>query len=185
MLADNFLRDNLMEEVRLTYDEGIDNGFVYEDWKTALTNGVAEYNASRPFVRVGMDMGWQKRSSGRKYDSNSGHAFLVGTRTRKPIARCLKSKFCRICSYHMTRKHLTNDQVPEHECTVNHEGSSGSMEADALIEMTEELHDSRFTSLASVITDDDSKMKAICRWSNDDWLRDKGFLIIDKKELIV
>ena len=30
-------------------------------------------------------MGWQKRSSGNLYDSHSGHAFLVGSRTKKAL----------------------------------------------------------------------------------------------------
>jgi hypothetical protein len=128
-----------------------------------------------------MDMGWNKRSSGRRYDSNSGSAFLVGILTHKPISRCLRSKFCRTCSYHMKR----NKQAPDHECKANHTGSSGSMEADALIKMTEDLFDIKLTSLQTVITDDDSKMKAICRWSNEDWLRHFGKNIASKPDLII
>ena len=28
------------------------------------------------------DMGWQKRSSGRIYESSSGHAFIIGRRSK-------------------------------------------------------------------------------------------------------
>lgn len=167
-LTDQYLQDNLVAEVMLTC-EG-DMTFDFDQWKTCLEEGGHSDDADliRPQIGVSMDMGWNKRSSGRKYDSNSGSAFLVGVKTRKPVARCLKSLFCRTCVYHINK----NKQAPVHECQVNHKGSSGSMEADALIEMTESLHHyNRLTSLNHVITDDDSKMKAICKWSNDDWLR--------------
>ena len=43
------------------------------------------------------DMGWNKRSSGHKYDSISGHGFLLGTKNKKRMNhRCL-SKCCSIC----------------------------------------------------------------------------------------
>ena len=43
------------------------------------------------------DMGWQKRSSGNSYDSPSGHAFLVGSRTKKIIAMIVMAKQCSKC----------------------------------------------------------------------------------------
>jgi hypothetical protein len=82
-LADKYLCENLIKEVQLTY--GGDHAFNYNGWKDALEGG-NDINETRPSVAVGMDMGWQKRSSGRKYDSNSGHAFLIGVKTCKPIA---------------------------------------------------------------------------------------------------
>lgn len=43
------------------------------------------------------------------------------------------------------------------------------MEAAALLEMTEALYFQKFVSLQYIITDDDSTMKANCKWSNVDW----------------
>ena len=97
-----------------------------------------------------------------RYDSSSGHAFLVGLLTIKPISMSLKSNFCRICSYHIKRNNIEPGAVPDHECLANHEGSAGSMESSALLEMVEYLFDTHQTSVATVITDDDSKMKFQC-----------------------
>ena len=51
-------------------------------------------------INVSFDMGWQKRSTGRNYDSRSGHAFLIGLNTKKVIASIVYSKECRKCSAH-------------------------------------------------------------------------------------
>ena len=37
-------------------------------------------------ITVCFDMGWNKRSSGNRYDSNSGHAFIIGGITKKLLA---------------------------------------------------------------------------------------------------
>ena len=36
-------------------------------------------------LTVSYDMGWQRRSGGRVYDSISGHGFLIGCRSKKVI----------------------------------------------------------------------------------------------------
>ena len=46
---------------------------------------------------VSYDMGWQKRSSGRRYDSTSGHSFLIGLRSQKIIGFIVYSKKCKLC----------------------------------------------------------------------------------------
>ena len=40
-------------------------------------------------------MGWQKRSSGRRYDSSSGHAFIIGGTYKGVIGMLLYSKACK------------------------------------------------------------------------------------------
>lgn len=48
-------------------------------------------------LTVSYDMGWNKRSSGNKYDSISGHDFIMGGFTKKVLNhRCL-SKCCSLC----------------------------------------------------------------------------------------
>ena len=114
-----------------------------------------------------MDMGWQKRSRGRKYDSNSRHAFSIALTNRKPVGMCLRNKYCRICSIWQTKQ----KEAPVHNCKRIHIGSSGSMESSALIEMVEWLFFEKFCIVEYVVTDDDSKMKAHTKWSNADWAR--------------
>ena len=111
-----------------------------------------------PCLGVTYDMGWQKRSSGRRYDSNSGHGFIVGTVTRKPVAMALKSKFCRIC--------VLSPDV-EHDCTVNDAGSASSMEPSALVDMAHSLFDNQKVVIEHVKTDNDSPMRSNLQWSRN------------------
>jgi hypothetical protein len=46
-------------------------------WKESLDGGNAVV-IRKPHVTCSFDMGWQQRSSGSKYASQSGHAVLVG-----------------------------------------------------------------------------------------------------------
>ena len=163
------IHENVLEEVRLST---LGNGeFNYGAWKEVVDDFPPTGNelmalpdgCCRPWVDVSMDMGWNKRSSGRQYDSNSGHACMVGTRTRKPIALCMKSKFCAKCTWSTSR----GKEPKEHDCRVNHVGSSGSMEASALVDMLESLHDKYCIDTTSAIIDDDSHMRSAARWSNE------------------
>ena len=43
-------------------------------------------------ISVSFDMGWQKRSTGRLYDSISGHGYRIGCRTKNIIAMGLKKR---------------------------------------------------------------------------------------------
>jgi hypothetical protein len=100
------------------------------------------YSASKyPALSVSFNMGWQQSSSGRRYNSTSGHAFFVGGLYRKPIALQVKSRICNYCSS-WKKKHPATDDFPEglpvrqHPCTLNHEnGSASSMEPKAGLDM--------------------------------------------------
>ena len=46
------------------------------------------------------DMGWNKRNSGNRYDSLSGHTFMVGYYSQIIITGIITVKQCRICSSH-------------------------------------------------------------------------------------
>ena len=65
-------------------------------------------------LTVSFDMGWNKRSSGHKYDSLSGHAFIIGVYTRRIIDYVVFSKSCSICNTR-TRK---NKHADKHGITV-------------------------------------------------------------------
>ena len=43
-------------------------------------------------LAVSYDMGWQKRGTGNRYDSLSGHSFLIGCRTKKIIGIAMIKK---------------------------------------------------------------------------------------------
>ena len=86
----------LDEEVLLQLQsEGRECDFI--KWK----NGKLDY---KPELTISYDMGWQQRSSGRKYDSDSGHGLLIGMHSRKIIGFKIKSKQCRICKVSQKKK---------------------------------------------------------------------------------
>ena len=130
-------------------------------------------------LTVSYDMGWNKRSSGHKYDSISGHGFVLGGIKKKILNhRCL-SKCCRICDRD------TENQKTPHECPKNHNGSSKSMETEAIFQMVKEGFYQHGYSISTIISDDDSTMKANLKHSlkekveeglmrEEDWPRTKN-----------
>ena len=66
--------------------------FEYENWK----ENKHEHLSKLPEVAVSFDMGWQKRSSGRTYDSVSGHGMVIGGKTCKIIDGIVLSKRCSV-----------------------------------------------------------------------------------------
>ena len=83
---------------------------------------------------VSYDMGWQRKSSGRSYDSLSGHGFLIGLSTNKIIGMRVYSKVCAICDSSQ------DDPKREHECPKNWYGSSGSMECHGALDLWNEIY---------------------------------------------
>ena len=100
-------------------------------------------------------MGWQKRSSGHSYSSNSGHGLVIGKHTRKVIDYIVKIKSCPVC-----QKYEQNENIPDHICIRNHHGSSKSMEVDGIIEMLIRLFDERHVGIISITADDDITMSS-------------------------
>jgi hypothetical protein len=77
------LKQSLDEEVRL-WAEDVPS-FDYGAWKNASDKNLPfPFQQIMPAIVVTYDMGWQKRSSGKRYDSHSGHAAAIGCKTRKP-----------------------------------------------------------------------------------------------------
>ena len=103
-------------------------------------------------------MGWQKRSTGKLYDSMSGHGFIFGCRTGNIIGFRVKSKACSTCSMANSLNVVPN----EHDCQVNWDGASGAMEAGVALELCIDLHESSGFDIfiETVCSDDDSTMRA-------------------------
>ena len=99
-------------------------------------------------------MGWQKRSSGRIYDSSIEHAFIIGARSKGIIRMVLYSKTCQRCD----AAEKIREEAEEHECPKNFEGSSKSMEASAFLKMVEDAFYNRFFIIDAIVSDDDRKM---------------------------
>ena len=119
----------LKEEIRVTYNETKkDCDLPFHEW-------LAQDPKMRKKVSIDVayDMGWNKRSSGRLL---SGHAFMIGCRTRKIVGLAMKSKACAFCD-----AHKDVDVVPDHDCCRNYENSSKAMEADSALDLGTDIFD--------------------------------------------
>ena len=103
-------------------------------------------------LTVAYDMGWQRRSTGRRYNSLSGVGALVGNQTNKIISYGVRQKDCRTCTFYK-HKHI---QIPEHECHANFEGSSRAMEADLAAESVTDIERNSSVQIQDIIINDDS-----------------------------
>jgi len=113
-------------------------------------------------VDASFDMGWQVRSSGGKYGSSTGHALLIGARTKKVLDSVIFNKKCGICTKHEKRTGSV-DNVRKHICVKNFDGSSKSMEAAALGKMLMRVPQQKGISICSITSDDDSNARAKAR----------------------
>ena len=86
LVRDLAIEQALQEEIKDTLEH---NNQSYCDW-CALSDEDKKKNKVK--LTVQYDMGWQKRSSGRRYDSSSGHAFIIGGRKNRIIGMVLYSK---------------------------------------------------------------------------------------------
>jgi len=85
----------------------------------------------------------------------------------------VKSKKCNHCTaWH--RHHGVDEEVPAHECALNFEGSSGAMEPVAVLDMVVDLCRKQQVTTKTLITDDDSSVKAKLKHSNPDHMAKHG-----------
>eukprot|EP00978_Attheya_sp_CCMP212_P030598 scaffold113033_cov31-Attheya_sp.AAC.1 len=121
VLATQSMLEALNEEIKATIEKNQDvYGMSYDEYtKMSLFD--------KPFIKltVCFDMGWQKRSSGHRYNSLSGHAFLVGAYTKKICSKCTRAK-------------KDTKEAIFHECPKNFDGSSKAMESEAILKMTKD-----------------------------------------------
>ncbi|CAG2221618.1 unnamed protein product [Mytilus edulis] len=103
-------------------------------------------------------MGWQKRGSGRKYDSKSGVGTLIGDQTGKVVGRGIRSSDCRVCTYWEGK----NVEPQEHKCTRNWFGSAKGMEPDVGARLIEDI-ETKNCQVSTVIMDDDTTTMARIR----------------------
>ena len=82
--------ENLQLEILATLN-GRNDGITY-DHTIFLSNGKLRSDVPPVGLHTSYDMGWQKRSSGRRYDSPSGHGLLVGQKSKVSCAtKCSQS----------------------------------------------------------------------------------------------
>ena len=74
------------------------------------------------------DAGWQRRGSGRSYNSLSGHGSLIGRKSGKVIDFETRIKKCRICEH----AHKFGRNPEKHDCRKNWNSNAKSMETPCL-----------------------------------------------------
>jgi hypothetical protein len=174
--TDKILLENLIEEARLSMNASFDENDL-KLWKNALTDKTIVVTR-RPMLSVSYDMAWQQRNSGHVYASPSGHAFLVGKYSHKPLCLVIKSKLCNYCKS-FAKKNPELD-IPEHDCVKNHTGSSSSMEPQGCLEMVELLYLKWNCVVKKICCDDDASTRSLVRWSNADHMKNNNTTQVPK-----
>ena len=144
--------------------------------------GTMTNDGLKKLLTCSFDMAWQRRSSGRIYDSLSGHAFLVGGLTKKVVNAVVLCKKCKVCE--IAKKQKKN--CCEHICPINYQVTSKAMEASAALRLVTQCWENGFW-VHQLVCDDDSSTRANLRhsWSalirenkmrQEDWPRTpKGY----------
>ncbi|CAC5392244.1 unnamed protein product [Mytilus coruscus] len=102
-------------------------------------------------ISVSTDTCWQKKGSGRSYNSLSGVSTLIGTKTGKVVDHRLRISSCKICE-----KARSKEMIPrKHQCRKNWSESAKGMEPDMVVEMLKGLDDKDIV-VSQVVGDDDS-----------------------------
>lgn len=128
LVAEDSIENSIAEEIRLT-----------------------EENSGDGRLTVSVDGAWQKRGSGRSFDSLSGHCSMIGAQTGKVVGYSVRSKFCKMCDVSSKQGQVSKS----HDCRCNWDGSSKSMESDMVIEMVTKHHKAGH-EISTIIADDDT-----------------------------
>ncbi|CAC5424477.1 unnamed protein product [Mytilus coruscus] len=102
-------------------------------------------------------MGWQKRGSGKKYDSMSGVGVAIGNETGKVLGREIRSKDCRTCTYWEG----TGVEAAMHDCPRNWYGTSKGMEPDVGVSIIKKIEEKKCTVSTLIMDDDATTMSKI------------------------
>jgi hypothetical protein len=122
-LCDEIIVSNMDEEAKLSMNECDYN--VWKMW-TADETTIGQVPVDRmPKIDASYDMAWQQKGSGHQYNSQSGHGSLFGRYSWKIIGLVIKSKLCNYCEA-FKKMNPDVEEIPEHQCWKNHDGSSGS-----------------------------------------------------------
>ncbi|XP_053945027.1 uncharacterized protein LOC128854730 isoform X6 [Anastrepha ludens] len=106
---------------------------------------------------VSGDGTWRKRG----FTSLYGVAVLIGQFTGKVVDFLVKSSYCAECNY--WNKHKNTEQYEawksnhDQNCQINHEGSAGKMEVDAMIELFSRSVEKHGVMYTNYVGDGDSK----------------------------
>jgi hypothetical protein len=173
-LCEEIVKENLIEEARLSMESSLtQDEFDFNLWKESLEDPLMVLPKSKmPLIDASFDMAWQQKGSGHQYNSQSGHGTLMGRLTRKVVGLSIKCKICNQCNTH--ERKFPGMPMPLHTCWKNHEGTSGSMESAACLELVVHCFQKRNSIVRWLCCDDDSSIRADCQWNNADFMRNNN-----------
>jgi hypothetical protein len=179
VLCDEIVQENLVEEGRLSMlASSTQDEFDFDLWKASLQDPTMALPKSKmPLIDGSFDMAWQQKGSGHQYNSQSGHGTLMGRLTRKVLGLVIKCKICNTCNT-WYKKNPEDVPPPLHTCWKNHEGTSGSMESAACLELVVDCHRKSNAIVRWLCCDDDSSIRADCQWSNADYMMNNNTTVI-------
>ncbi|XP_056017087.1 uncharacterized protein LOC125673339 [Ostrea edulis] len=120
-------------------------------------------------LTAGFDGAWQKRRTGLVYNSFTGHASLIGEKTKKCIGVSVMSKRCRICE--SARKRSITPR--KHNCCHNWSGSAKSMEPAMACGMFQDVID-QDQRVQTLVMDNDSTTIARVKATVDPTIKKKS-----------
>ncbi|CAC5378782.1 unnamed protein product [Mytilus coruscus] len=140
--------DNRIREVGDVIESVADKSL--EEW-TEKEKEMTRESVGNDNVTVSVDAAWQRRGSGRSYDSLTGHCSMIGSKTGKVINYKWRSKACRICQ----RAEISGNIPRVHKCNKNFTGSAKAMEPDMVVDMVKESR-SKGANITAIIGDEDT-----------------------------
>lgn len=119
---------------------------LYEEIELAKSLGQIDEHGNA-LLTVIVDGGWGKRSYGKAFNSLSGCAVLVGSRTGKIVYYGVRNKYCHVCKMAESKTSPPNF----HQCNINFSGPSSGMESDIIVEGFKfcQQHGARFNTMIS------------------------------------
>ena len=125
-------------------------------------------------------MGWPTKGCGLNFNSNTGFAAYCGGYTKKVLMSRILCRMCRICEIAKRR----NTPPNKHDCIQNYptNGPSKSMEACAILDMVTKSPTEAGFVMHWIVSDDDSVMRAHCKYRRSTNKKDKGKLPLWIKE---
>ena len=164
-VAKKSMKDALVEEIVLSKEAG-DGTYQTEEY------------GELPSLTMGTDAGWQRRASGRLYNSASGVVHFVGVHTGKVCDTRLSINRCQMCEKikvykekiekGKARKKESNIQkfktkmskIKTHRCLKNFWGTSKAMEADSIVRLVRNFPKKRKAYIRALVMDDDATTPA-------------------------
>ena len=110
-------------------------------------------------IAASYNAGWQRRGSGRTYNSLLGHLSLVGYRTGKIIDYEVRIKSCKACENAAKKC----EKPKPRDCRENWSASAKSMEADMAASMLKQHEENNSENVVRLVMDNDSTTTAKLR----------------------